>query len=210
MPSDTFRQEFLAEFLDDSGAVFRRIRDAVKGDFEDPDHENKRYVLGVDLGKHVDYTVLTVLDQFGHLCYLDRFNQIDWKFQKERIIATAKRWNAQVLIDSSGLGDPIYDDLSNIIRVKGYKFTNESKRKLISNLSIALEQGKITFPDHRELISELEMFGYEITQHGNIRYGAPEGFHDDIVIALALAVWNLRHKIILRHRGSKAGDLIYG
>ena len=105
MPSDTFRQEFLAEFLDDSGAVFRRIRDAVKGDFEEPDHENKRYTMGVDLAKHVDYTVLTVVDQFGHLCYLDRFNQIDYKFQKERIIATAKRWNAQVLLDSAGPGD---------------------------------------------------------------------------------------------------------
>jgi len=31
-----------------------------------------------------------------------------------------------------------------------------------------------------------------LTQHGNIKYGAPEGKHDDCVISLALANWGMR------------------
>jgi hypothetical protein len=38
------------------------------------------------------------------------------------------------------------------------------------------------------LISELEEFEYEYTRTG-VRYSAPEGFYDDYVCALALAVW---------------------
>ena len=57
MSEETFRQEFLAEFLDDSGSVFRSIRECVMGDFEPPEF-GKKYVMGVDLAKHEDYTVI--------------------------------------------------------------------------------------------------------------------------------------------------------
>jgi hypothetical protein len=37
------------------------------------------------------------------------------------------------------------------------------------------------------IVDELECFEYEYTRTG-VRYSAPEGYHDDCVIALALAV----------------------
>ncbi len=114
------------------------------------------------------------------------------------------------MLDATGIGDPIFDDLVNHIRVTPYKFNNKSKQELIINLALAIEQQKISFPPHTELISELEVFGYDITPNGNVRYNAPEGFHDDIVIALALATWMLKHQIVLTQRGSEAGNLIYG
>ncbi|MCR4398946.1 MAG: hypothetical protein NUV93_08290, partial [Firmicutes bacterium] len=40
-----------------------------------------------------------------------------------------------------------------------------------------------------DLLNELEAFEYEISRAGNVKYGAPEGQHDDCVISLALAVW---------------------
>jgi len=39
------------------------------------------------------------------------------------------------------------------------------------------------------LIDELEAFEYSVTENGNVRTGAPSGYHDDTVIALALAAW---------------------
>jgi hypothetical protein len=39
------------------------------------------------------------------------------------------------------------------------------------------------------MIDELERYQYEITESGLVRYGAPDGFHDDTVISLALANW---------------------
>jgi hypothetical protein len=42
------------------------------------------------------------------------------------------------------------------------------------------------------LKAELESYSYEITHTGHIQYSAPEGFHDDCVIALALAAWQAK------------------
>jgi hypothetical protein len=39
------------------------------------------------------------------------------------------------------------------------------------------------------LLNELEMYSVDISASGRARYSAPEGCHDDGVIALALAVW---------------------
>jgi hypothetical protein len=43
------------------------------------------------------------------------------------------------------------------------------------------------------LLDELAAFEYEILPSGRVRYSAPDGMHDDCVIALALAFWNLKN-----------------
>jgi hypothetical protein len=193
MPELAYRQEILAEFLDDVGSVFRRIKECIGGTLEEP-QLGKRYVLGVDLAKHVDFTVVCVLDERGHLCHFDRFSQIDWTFQEKRIVDIAHKYNnARILVDSSGVGDPVYDNLRRAgVVVEGYKFTNASKKDLIENLSISIENKKISYPDIPVLLSELGLFGYKISQAGVTSYNAPDGYHDDCVIGLALASWQLR------------------
>jgi phage FluMu gp28-like protein len=188
LPELTVRQEIYAEFLDDMGAIFRRVRRCIKGEFEEPNND-KRYVMGVDLAKYQDFTVITVLDNYGHLVYMDRFNQIDWNFQKERINQVYLKWKPQmVILDSTGVGDPINDDLVRAgLPIIPYNFTNETKKNLVQNLSIMIDKQEISFPNIEILISELEAYGYEITEAGNVRYGAPEGLHDDCVMSLGLA-----------------------
>lgn len=190
LPEMTIRQEIYAEFLEGMGAVFRHIRENIKGGFEEPTI-NKRYTMGVDLAKHEDFTVITILDNEGHLVFFDRFNKIDWTFQKERIHQIYLKWRPNtVVIDSTGVGDPIFDDLVRAgMNVVGYKFTNESKKDLVQNLSILLDKGEISYPNIDELINELESYGYEISESGIVKYGAPEGLHDDIVMSLALAAF---------------------
>jgi hypothetical protein len=190
MPELAYRQEILAEFLDDVGSVFRNIRSCIGGELEEP-QMYRQYIVGCDLAKHEDFTVICVLDQNGHLCHFDRFSQLDWVFQSKRIVDTCKRYNnARLLIDSSGVGDPIFDMLRRSgVAVEGYKFTNASKKDLIENLSIAIENHTISYPDIPVLLSELGLFGYKISPAGVTSYNAPEGYHDDTVIALALATW---------------------
>ena len=43
----------------------------------------------------------------------------------------------------------------------------------------------------RQTITELNSFTYDISTTGKVMYNAPAGFHDDIVIAHALAIWSL-------------------
>jgi hypothetical protein len=169
LPELTFRQEFLAEFMDDAG---------------------------VDLARKYDYSVLTVIKKStGKVVAWDRFKDITWSFQRERIKALADKYRAICIIDGTGLGDPNVESLIEAgCKVEPFIFTNTSKYQLIQHLAIKLEQGLICFPDIPVLINELRMFEYEITASGNIKYGAPSGHHDDTVISLALAVWMIKNK----------------
>jgi len=47
-------------------------------------------------------------------------------------------------------------------------------------------------PPIPELINELKLYGYKSMRSGNVQYGAPQGYHDDCVVALALAAWQLK------------------
>ncbi len=189
MPKRAYQQEILGLFLEDVGSVFRRVKKCVKGTLE-PYTEAKHYVMGADLAKHEDFTVCAVLDNDGHLCAFDRFGELDWVLQRKRIVNLCGQYHARLLIDSSGVGDPVLDELQREnIRVEGYKFTSASKSELIENLSMMIESESVSFPEIPELLHELELYGYETTKGGTVRYGAPEGYHDDIVIALALAAW---------------------
>jgi hypothetical protein len=192
MPERAYQQEILGLFLEDVGSVFRGVKACISGSLEIPTR-GKQYVMGVDLAKYQDFTVCAILDQHGHLCKLDRFGELDWVFQRKRIVNLCQQYNARLLIDSSGLGDPIFDELKREnMRVEGYKFTSASKADLIENLSMVIEKQEISYPDIPELINELGLFGFTRTKGGTIQYGAPEGYHDDIVIALALAAWMLK------------------
>jgi hypothetical protein len=189
LPQMIFAQEYLAQFIDEAGSVFRGVNNCIIGELEEP-IEDKVYVMGVDLAKHQDFTVIIVMDKNSkRIVAFQRFNQISWPFQKKKIEATSKKFNdAEIMLDSTGVGDPIFDDLSKQgLRVKSFKFTNESKTNLIEDLAISIEQRELNFPNIPELVNELHSYGYESTPSGKLKYGAPSGLHDDCVIALALA-----------------------
>lgn len=192
----TFRQEYLAEFLDSDGEVFRGINECIKGKLEEP-RQGREYIIGCDLAKHFDWTVVTVWDiERKHLVNYERFNKIDWLFQKKKIIDTANRYNkSRVVLDSTGIGDPIYDDLNRAgLYVEGVKFTQPVKKNLIESMQIMIEKQEVSFPHIPELINELSVFEATRTAAGNTKYSAPEGYHDDIVISMALALSRLREE----------------
>lgn len=203
-PEIILKQEYLADFLEDSASVFKNIDSCLRGSFESA-KENQHYTIGVDLGKSQDFTVITVInDKTCQVVHIDRFNQIDWSLQKKKIKAIAMAYpNNIVYIDSTGLGDPIEEDLrQNGIATKDYKFTNESKQELVEGLVVAIEQGMIGIPNvdkTKFLIEELKAFTYERLPSGRLRYTAPEGLHDDGVISLGLACrgmsWNFYRKM---------------
>lgn len=193
LPERVFRQEFGGEFLEGSGQVFRNVRECARGRFKEPVRD-RTYFAGLDLAKVEDYTVLTMLDQHGELIFLDRFHRIDWALQVNRIQLATKRYNdARVLVDSTGAGEPVFENLRRAgIRCLSYPFTVRSKTALIDHLAIAFERKAIVLPQPAlapELIDELEAFEFSVSDNGKVRTGSPSGFHDDCVIALALAAW---------------------
>lgn len=189
MPEDVFRQEVSAEFLLESAGVFRGIKGCIKGTLEDP-LPGHSYVMGVDLARLHDFSVITIVDrQRNHVVYFDRFNQIDWAVQQHKIIQAAKKYNAKIYMDSTGLGDPILESVRNSgVSIEGYKISGSApKQQLIDKLRVNIENQRISFPVIPIVIGELERYEYDISESGTVRYNAPTGFYDDCVISLALA-----------------------
>lgn len=199
-----FTQEVMADFLSDETGVFKKIRQCIVGEFREP-VLGRFYVMGVDLAKTIDFTVLTVLDSVTReVVAWERFHDLAWGIQKIKIQELASKYNnALCVIDSTGLGDPIVEDLERAGlsiwydgEKPGFKFNNSSKNSLITNLAISIEQRRITFPNEPVLVDELQAYEYQLTDGGKITYGAPDGKHDDAVISLALACWALKSQMV--------------
>ena len=186
LPRAVFRELYLAEPSDDGGNPFGidAIAKCVR-----PLGDKSVAVWGVDLAKSQDWTVAVGLDMDGNTVALERW-QGQWGDTRERLIRLIGETPA--LIDSTGVGDPIVEDLQRALpSVEGFKFTAPSKQQIMEGLAAAIQQGRISVPDGW-LRAELEAFGYEHTRTG-VRYEAPPGLHDDGVCALALAVRHHAH-----------------
>lgn len=186
LPEVVFEQEYMANPAENSANPFgnKFIRACIK-----PISNQQIVAFGIDLAKSVDHTAIIGLDNNGNVAYFDRF-QMDWHNTKENIKRLPK---SPILIDSTGVGDPITEDLKREgIMIEGLKFTSQSKQQLMEGLATAIQQNKIGFPDG-VIVKELEIFEYIFSSHG-VRYSAPSGFHDDCVMALALAWSNFNLK----------------
>jgi hypothetical protein len=197
MPQRVVQQEIYADFLDDSGVVFRGVAAIATLDPNDIPKVNPEhiYVVGADVAKLVDYTVIVVYDRTDNRQVLQmRFDKLEWPVIRSRLIEISRKYNqALIYLDTTGVGEPLYDDLSRMnIPVEPIHLTNELKKNIIEKLSTYIELQHIRMLKLDESINELNSFTYDISNHGRIIYNAPVGFHDDIVIAHALAIWGLQ------------------
>jgi phage terminase large subunit-like protein len=204
MPGDAFRQEICAEFLEEGAGVFRNMRACSTGEWIFQPQPGRRYVIGLDLAKHQDYSVLTVCDHENkQVCTIDRSQHMEWQVQIDRAITAAKQWNnAMLVVDSTGIGDVVYDSIRGVYpHVIPYTIGNSmSKTALIQRLQFALENQRVILPDPKShpnasvLRRELEAYAFEISMTGKFIYSAPEGKNDDCVISLALANWVIQEE----------------
>lgn len=191
LPERIFQQEFEALFLEDAGSVFRRVMDCATA------AERKScdgVYIGVDWGKHNDWTVLSALDEQGVMVGWDRFNQIDYQFQLGRLRVFCDRYKpTRMVAELNAMGEPLVEQLiRDGYPVTGFTTTSASKTQLVESLSLAFERGEIAILPEDILVNELQAFEMTRLPSGAVRYAAPEGMHDDTVISLALAWHALR------------------
>jgi hypothetical protein len=189
LPEQIFRQEYLAEFLQNSGAVFRNIDACLRAD--SGQHQGHRLFAGVDWGQKHDFTVISVIcATCRQEVELDRFNKIEWAFQRARLKAIVERWGIQsVMVETNSIGSPNLEALQREgMSVRGFETTGSTKPPLIQSLALALEREECRFlPDP---VGRVELLSYESrinSTTGRISYSAPDGGHDDTVIARAIA-----------------------
>jgi len=194
LPKDIYRQEIEAEFLDEGAGVFRKYNEASMDNWEEEPKIDHRYILGADVARVNDYTVITVIDKQTHnVVYWERFNKVDWALAGERIANIATRYNrAKAIVDSTGVGNSVTENIKRKgVFVEDFAFSNKSKEQLIEKLSLFFDNGAIHIPNEKIILDELDVFGCELLPSGKVKYGAPNGSHDDCVMSLGLAVWGL-------------------
>ncbi len=193
LPELIFRQEFEADFIDDSGGVFRRVQEAAHVTRIEQPIAGRQYAAGVDVAASVDYTVLTVMDIASkEAVYKDRFNRVDYNVLIDRLAAQYKRWRMDMMkVEANSIGQPVIDALrSKGVNVIPFTTTSGTKQTVIQNLQAAFENAEIGIIDDPVLIGELLSFESKRNASGSFSYSAPEGMHDDCVMSLALA-WDI-------------------
>ena len=86
------------------------------------------------------------------------------------------------------MGEPLIEQMQREgLPVQPFTTTNASKQQAVDALALAFERGEIEILPDRTLIGELQAFEARRLPSGLLRYEAPQGMHDDTVIALALA-----------------------
>lgn len=191
---DFFEQEYFCSVMEGASSVFKGIRDCIKGELQKP-ISGHRYVIGVDLARSFDRTVIVVFDMnTNHLVHYETMVGQPWDFQKAAIKRNMSSYNdATAVIDSTGIGDSFVELLvAEGLSIIGFKISgNTVKRNLIERLQTYIQNKYISYPDIEEVLDELGSYEYEVTSQNLVTYNAPTGKHDDIVIAIALAVQQL-------------------
>jgi phage terminase large subunit-like protein len=190
LPERVYAQEIDAQFLEDAGNVFRRVVDSATATMQDEPIRDHQYIFGVDWGRSNDFTVVTVLDvTTSELVYMDRFSQVAYETQVGRLKALAQRFQPDAIVaEANSMGGPLVEALQWAdLPVQPFTTTNATKQQAIDGLALSFEQGTLRILADRDLINELQSYELERLPSGLLRYGAPDGMHDDCVMSLALA-----------------------
>lgn len=189
LSENRFKQEYEGDFINWDGAVFRNIRECIADCLQPGPEPGHKYAIGGDWGKQ-DFTVFSVLDITDRkIVQIDRSNQINYSLQRGRLQVLRDKWKpVSIVVEHNSIGDPIVEQLlKDNIRVTPFDTSNASKSALVEAFSLALERSSIKIPNDATLISELEAYTGSTLPSGLIRYSAPEGQNDDIVIATMLS-----------------------
>ena len=137
----------------------------------------KVHVAGIDLGKKMDSTVVTIIevdwdnpvivekshsgdvdvpDYIGYNVYIKAWLEIqgdNWNEQYDQIMDFLSNFNvARIVMDGTGVGDAIYDRMrANLdIEVIPYVFSRQSKSEMYKHLNTECRAGRVHYPADEE------------------------------------------------------------
>jgi hypothetical protein len=192
-----FRQEHLAEFVTDAGSLFRNIEAMAVMPMLKGREEGHLYTAGIDWGRKHDATVINVIDITDmKQVYLDRFTKTGWELQKSRVKYMNDIFHpVKIHAEANAAGQPIIEALINdgMKNLVPFYTSGTSKAPVVDAVALAIERGELFLLDEDDegngsvQANELRAYSMWQTKNGIWQYGAPPGFMDDTVIALALA-----------------------
>ena len=193
---DVWAQEYLCEFLDASGVLlpYELLSACTAEHLQDPGEGP--IVLGMDIGRSHDLSVICALAEFGGALVLfavEELRECPFAEQLRRL----GRWleNPRVIhasVDATGIGAMLAEEARRRYgsRVEEFQFTRRSKEAIYSGMRRAFEDKRIRIPGNRELREDLHAIEKNVSAGGTITYSAARSAdgHSDRASALALAL----------------------
>lgn len=188
LPENVFRQEYMADFIDDGGEVFMNLNNITFDEYPEP---NGKLYGGIDLGRMVDYSVLTIMNEEGQVVDIYRSNKKEWDTIVDEMVMYLKKYKPITYVETNSIGDVLFEQIKKRYpKVYPFKTTSSSKQDIIEGLIYDMNEGNIQIPDrglYTPLYDELSVFTYQYSPTTrNVKYGSPNGFHDDCVMSLAI------------------------
>lgn len=207
LPAMLFAQYYLAQFVSDSSVYgdLSQIWDDTlkverKGFWIHPDEKEraKSVVVGFDIAKRNDYSVLFALNADGKTVGYARFRHKPYRQQAHilgRFLGYFTGEDNMLRYDRTGVGDAVGEEVSAVVdAIKGdwtvqpVVFTNAGKQDMVSRVTFAIETGWWKCPRIARVEHEFVNLEVTVTRSGLAAYAAPEGDHDDVHWAAALAI----------------------
>jgi hypothetical protein len=151
--------EYDCDFGGSGQAVFSlaAIEGAEAGAVGDQEpREDRDYLAMADIGRRNDATVINVVDTTERpyqRVYHERLERVPYPIIQERLAAVAGRYEARLLVESNGIGDPVIENTDYL--AEPFVTSSKSKTQAIQGLALLLEQGDLkalwTPQERREL-----------------------------------------------------------
>lgn len=200
-----FAQELMAEFLDTEGVVFEGVRNRRCTPLD-----GEPVGIGADWAKDVDYTWFIATGAVsGAVMKVQRLpHRVSYLQQVNALVEFCKDFESRGFFlchDKTGVGnavdDILFDQHGDFFtpaddggNTESFIFTPKSKCELVEEGIVAFEAGQLGWvrngevePVYETMIREHEDYALEVSDKGRISYGAPDGLHDDAVMACLLS-----------------------
>lgn len=198
LPKKVYKTEYKGEFIDGGGIVFDYVRDAHKNVEIKP--TDKLYV-GIDWSNQAknDSSVISIVNQNCEQVFVKGWNNLSPLKQIDIIYNELEPYLNQIqaiVCEVNSLGKPYTDLLKERLqdrhknKIVEFNTTNPSKNDIVGKMQVALEQHTITLLPNEEQKRQFEYYSCEYNpQTKTVTYNAPNGLHDDYVMATMFALY---------------------
>lgn len=203
MPLNLFRADYLGQWMETTSDVF--------GDFakilSNTVTVTGENTAGIDwgVGKNAknddsDSTSLSIFNNLHQQVGILHWNDLDETTTIQRIVAALKEWNVRkVVVEKNSIGGVYLGLLRKSVLAAGllcqiveFDTTNDSKREIIEYFIVQVQNRTIQLLDDKEQSIQMSAFRMEKTPTGKITYNGAPGYHDDCIMATALALHGMK------------------
>ena len=200
LPDFEFRRLYEAEWTEDEAAVFRGLDACV-------DRSGSgllaagtdKFTIGVDVAQSVDYlAAVSYAENARRIELRYRVRGIPYAQAAGELKRIADDLGAALVVEENGPGVALIQELQRLnVKVVPFTTTAQSKQELILNLAADVQAGpgRCVIADQAPMPHEFAVYRYSRGPTGLYRYSAPDGEHDDTVMAAALARWGMARPV---------------